>query len=336
MKYFNIREEELKNKIAQDFFDKFVVKGNIKNIMSILLTLIIYGSSIFAEELPRIKPRIDEKPNIFTKSEQEFSAKVLAQAKGLRLDGGRDFFFNCRDGSCMDKERMKEEFEKGYYNNEYYKDECLNKSFEECYNNICRNCDVADKILNPFTDDYPSCSWYCSGGGIYKLTASSNIEDYIPESIHDFNLFTAWIPENKGGKLERFLDRNKMRYIYRGGAIGEKINIHARAERNQNGECHSPHSRITNIIIWNGYLKNIELWRKYSRVKELKLIINGEPTAILELENITNAQSFNIDAVRATCEQELVITLEIMDIFKGDKYDDVAISEINFSGLDVH
>jgi hypothetical protein len=44
------------------------------------------------------------------------------------------------------------------------------------------------------------CSWYC-GGGPYKITSSSYLKDegkitYLPDNIHDFDLFTAWVPDN--------------------------------------------------------------------------------------------------------------------------------------------
>ncbi|MCK9481592.1 MAG: hypothetical protein M0R38_07525 [Bacteroidia bacterium] len=157
------------------------------------------------------------------------------------------------------------------------------------------------------------CSWYC-GGGPYKITSSSYLKDegkitYLPDNIHDFDLFTAWIPDNSNG------------------SIGNKINFHFKP--------YAP--RVNEIIIWNGYIKNTDLWKANSRVAKFKMIVNGKPTAILELKDINNTQSFKINPIQSTdSTKDLILTLEILEIYKGTKYDDVAVSEINFDGLDVH
>lgn len=157
------------------------------------------------------------------------------------------------------------------------------------------------------------CSWYC-GGGPYKITSSSYLKDegkitYLPDNIHDFDLFTAWVPDNSNG------------------SIGKKINFHFKP--------FAP--RVNEIITWNGYIKNTDLWKANSRVAKFKMIVNGKPTAILELKDVNNTQSFKINPIQSTdSTKDLVLTLEIIEVYKGTKYDDVAISEINFDGLDVH
>lgn len=157
------------------------------------------------------------------------------------------------------------------------------------------------------------CSWYC-GGGPDKITSSSYLRDegkitYLPDNIHDFDLFTAWVPDNSKG------------------SIGKKINFHFKP--------FAP--RVNEIIIWNGYIKNIDLWKANSRVAKFKMIVNGKPTAILELKDVNNTQSFKINPIQSTdSTKDLILTLEILEVYKGTKYDDVAVSEINFDGLDVH
>ena len=169
--------------------------------------------------------------------------------------------------------------------------------------------DSLETMGGPMTEGM-GCSWYC-GGGPYKVTASSYLNqsgniNYLPENAHDFDLLTAWVPN---------------------GNIGKKINFHFKP--------FAP--RVNEIMIWNGYIKNIDLWKANARVARFKLLINGEPKAILELVDSTNMQTFAIDPIQsADSTQDLIITLEILEIYKGTKYNDVAISEINFDGLDVH
>lgn len=157
------------------------------------------------------------------------------------------------------------------------------------------------------------CSWYC-GGIMKEVTSNSYLKgagnvNYNPENLHDFNLLTAWVPDTSGG------------------AIGKKIGFHF--------EALSP--RISEIMIYNGYIKNYDLFKANSRVKKFRLYINYKPYAILELADTTAQQSFSIPPTRSTIKgKDLVLTFEIMEVYKGDKYTDVAVSEINFSGLDVH
>lgn len=156
----------------------------------------------------------------------------------------------------------------------------------------------------------PGCSWYC-GGGPYKITASSVLNQskkYEADNIHDFNILTPWVPETKSG-------------------IGATINFYFKAK--------SP--RITDIIIYNGYIKTQKLWEQNARVKKLKLKINNKPVAILDLVDTTAPQFFKINPTSSNIEgQDLILTFEILEVYKGSVYEDVVISEINFDGIDVH
>jgi hypothetical protein len=178
----------------------------------------------------------------------------------------------------------------------------------------------ADKALidsmemgyGPATDG-PGCSWYC-GGLMYKVTADESLKDqgnisYKADNIHDFDLFTAWVPDTANG------------------VIGKKVNFHFKPL--------SP--RVNKINIYNGYIKNYDLFKANARVKTFRLYINNVPYVILQLSDTTACQAFKIEPVRSTIKnRDLVLTFEILEIYKGDKYTEVAVSEINFDGLDVH
>lgn len=155
------------------------------------------------------------------------------------------------------------------------------------------------------------CSWYCGDGGPIKITASSRLanqgsNNYNEENLHDFEANTSWVEGVKGY------------------GIGEWVEYTFRAKN----------PRITEILIVNGYGKSQSAWKNNSRVKKLKLYIKGKPVAILNLEDTRCVQSFEIAPV--TDDKEWTMKFEIMDVYKGDKWEDTAISEIYFSGLDVH
>ena len=153
------------------------------------------------------------------------------------------------------------------------------------------------------------CSWYC-GGGPYKITASSQLgSNYKASNIHDFSFKCAWVEGIKGGGIGEYIE-----YVFKN---------------------ESP--RINEIDIFNGYLKNDSSWKNNSRVKKLKLIINGKPYAILNLRDSKSLQTFKMPLLgRRKDKEDLILRFEIVEVYPGDKYEDTALTEIFFDGIDVH
>jgi len=103
--------------------------------------------------------------------------------------------------------------------------------------------------------------------------------------------------------------------------------------------------RINEIIVVNGYVKNKTAWENNSRVKKLKVYIDDKPYAILNLKDIIGSQSYKVEPIGNSdrkdwnvlkTKPDWTLKFEILDVYKGLKYDDVVISEIYFDGLDVH
>lgn len=165
------------------------------------------------------------------------------------------------------------------------------------------------------------CSWYC-GGGQDTLSASSALKSfkeitYSAKNIHDLSYKTAWIEGVPGP------------------GIGEYVTFHIPPQN----------PRITEIIIVNGYVKSDEAWRENSRVKKLKMYLDNKPYAILHLKDTKKEQHFKFEPLgysdRGDWEQLQTkawwtIRFEIQEVYKGEKYDDTAITEIYFDGIDVH
>ncbi len=165
------------------------------------------------------------------------------------------------------------------------------------------------------------CSWYC-GGGPKEISASSYLKseganNYEPQNAHDLSYKYAWAEGVDGYGVGEYL-----KYTFDGT---------------------SP--RINEIIIVNGYVKSKTAWENNSRVKKLKVYIDDEPYVILNLKDTLSSQSFEVEPIghneRADWEAlkekpDWTIKFEILEVYKGLKYDDVVISEIYFDGLDVH
>lgn len=189
------------------------------------------------------------------------------------------------------------------------------KTLEYCNENF-------DGVENYYDILGPGCSWYC-GGGLGTQTASSELKsqgqnNYSATNAHDLNYKTAWIEGVSGYGIGEYL-------IY-------------------NFPPENP--RITKIIIVNGYVKSDKAWKENSRVKQIKLYIDDKPFAILNLKDTKNEQIFTLDNPIGQGERmdmkklktlpSWTMKFEIMDIYKGDRYDDTAITEIYFDGIDVH
>jgi len=117
------------------------------------------------------------------------------------------------------------------------------------------------------------CSWYC--GGTYKnvivssVLKAQNDLTYNEESISDLNSKTAWVEGVEGY------------------GIGEFVSY----------EFPPLNPRITKIIIANGYIKDKKTWQNNSRVKQLKMYVDGKFYAILNLKDVYAEQTFEVSPI---------------------------------------
>lgn len=165
------------------------------------------------------------------------------------------------------------------------------------------------------------CSWYC-GEGPKKVTASSYLKaqgtsTYEAKNAHDFNYKNAWVEGVAGYGIGEFLE-------YTFGATAP---------------------RVTDIIIANGFVKSEAAWANNARVKRLKMYVNNKPYAILNLKDERALQTFKVEPLGNANREDFealkrkpdwTLKFEIMEVYKGLKYDDVVIAELFFDGLDVH
>lgn len=86
------------------------------------------------------------------------------------------------------------------------------------------------------------------------------------------------------------------------------------------------YNTLDNIYIINGYAKNDELWKANSRVKKMKLTIDNKEEYILELEDTNQLQVFDVHYKNDGISKPIVAEFEILEVYKGDKYEDTAMS----------
>ncbi|BDC99576.1 NADase-type glycan-binding domain-containing protein [Persicobacter psychrovividus] len=193
------------------------------------------------------------------------------------------------------------------------------ENFSEAEQYVVRNYEEA---RDGYWDVLAGCSWYCGAQGPKKITGSSFLKsqseiNYEPSNAHDLNYKNAWVEGVDGYGVGEYLE-----YTF---------------------DATSP--RINKIIVVNGYVKSEMAWENNSRVKKLKVYLDDEPYAILNLQDVRGEQTFAVDPIGNSGREDWgalekkpdwKLKFEIMEVYKGLKYDDVAISEIYFDGLDVH
>lgn len=156
-------------------------------------------------------------------------------------------------------------------------------------------------------------SWYdmASVAAIYASSSlnSQGSNSYRAANIHDFNHETAWVEGVSGH------------------GIGEYVVY----------EFEMSNPRVTTVYVFNGYVKSAKAWRANSRVKKLKVYYNDSPIAILELQDSRTIQAFDIGVVgRTGSGPRWSLKFEILEVYPGSQYQDTAISELMFSGIDVY
>tara|TARA_Y100000385_G_scaffold146337_1_gene151960 strand:- start:335 stop:1429 length:1095 start_codon:yes stop_codon:yes gene_type:complete len=96
----------------------------------------------------------------------------------------------------------------------------------------------------------------------------------------------------------------------------------------------------TNIYIYNGYQQSVSSWKNNSRVKKLRVYVDNRPICYVELKDIMGGQYFNLSIESGETMgkfgdwefQAPWVKFEIVEVYKGDKWNDVAISEIHTRG----
>ena len=180
---------------------------------------------------------------------------------------------------------------------------------------------------NEFPHDWsvlgPGCSWYC--GAQYKTKVSSCLSTqgnniYSEESVSDDDVRTAWVEGVKGYGIGEFVE-----FTF---------------------DYNAP--RATSVTISNGYNKNATTWKNNSRVKALNIYEDDKLLMTVNLADTRNLQSFELPhpipnrkgesgmSQRDKNKPSVRLRMMINEVYKGDKYDDTAISEITFDGMDVH
>ena len=160
------------------------------------------------------------------------------------------------------------------------------------------------------------CSVYCAIENEFSVKSSSHLKSqgnntYTASNLNDYNLQTAWIEGVEGTGSGEWIE-----YIFK--------------EQNFANST----IKISGIYLYNGYRKNQNSWNENSRIKKLKISINGEDLLIAKLHNSVNQQSLEFKEIELRNIKNIRFT--IMETYKGNRYSDTSISELKLVGIHHH
>ena len=204
---------------------------------------------------------------------------------------------------------------------------------------------------------------------LYKATSTLNAEgyNYSSNNLNSLNFETAWVEGVKGhgigekitlrmqeygwvdpcdfgfiGSFEEgyrvmteeefnksdsslFYEKDEDRYL----TYQEYLNNTKELIRNDTDNGY--YNTLTGFYIVNGYAKNEEVFKANSRVKKLKLTLDGKEEYIIELEDTMNPQLIDIVYKQEPSFEvfnPIEATFEILEVYPGDKYEDTCITSL--------
>lgn len=156
------------------------------------------------------------------------------------------------------------------------------------------------------------------------LTRRADTENYPIKNIQDYNLNTAWVARKGSSTSNPFIE---FTFTF------PKNTAYAGAYQFR-GICN----------VFNGYCKSLNIWKQNARVKRFKVYINNNAICYVEMADTWHFQSFDISAYFKNQREGInpkssfeirngdKIRFEITEIYPGQKFQDVAISEFLCEG----
>ena len=87
---------------------------------------------------------------------------------------------------------------------------------------------------------------------------------------------------------------------------------------------------IPHMLIMNGNNESEEEYKNNSRAKKIKVTINKEKEYIIDLKDTNRVQLFSLFYKQENIEKPVNIEVEVLDTYKGEKNEDIFISDIQF------
>lgn len=89
---------------------------------------------------------------------------------------------------------------------------------------------------------------------------------------------------------------------------------------------------LFNISLFNGWRKDYQTWKDYSRIKKVSLTINDKPYAEITLEDTYKMQFIDLEKMKMDKTRRYRFRFRIMETYPGKKFEQVGLSDVQFIG----
>lgn len=179
-------------------------------------------------------------------------------------------------------------------------------------------------VNKTFDNQANRCCFQTDSGTKYVAYSSSMKKNYGSDNIIDKNVGTAWAEG-----VYYFYDELDIEEYEDG--IGEWVKIYKLAQANiefsqyETTIGYLKPIHFSGIRIINGYAKSEETYKANNRVKKVEVILTDGTSYIFDLkDNILDFQTLDFGKEVETRD----VTIKILDIYEGNKYNDTCISEV--------
>lgn len=160
---------------------------------------------------------------------------------------------------------------------------------------------------------FGSCSWYCGAPAI-EVSASSFLTErddlsHPAANAHDQSMSHVW---SEGVE---------------GNGIGEGLSFTFKTTEKDTTDL-----GVTSCAIAGGHQGSAGLFKQNARPKLIELHYDGEPRALLHLEDTMGLQQFEIPKLGLERPSRHMITLKILEVYPGTRFEDTCIAEVYFQG----
>jgi len=179
-------------------------------------------------------------------------------------------------------------------------------------------------------EQYRACTPLDTSDKFRVYSSSIKDCDYFPEKVIDGDIRTAWVEaEEEYNDKEETPDSGKGPYP--GEGLGEWVKIANTTAVNfesvfvgKSFDYLKP-MKLSGIRLINGYAKSKEIYAANNRVKKAEVILHDGTSFVFDLKD--NTMGFQtLDFCREVTTKS--ITIKILDVYKGNKYNDTCISEV--------
>ena len=167
---------------------------------------------------------------------------------------------------------------------------------------------VSAKVAEPVLSELMGgCSMKCAFSWSAEAMTAKGLQP--AKALNDERAETAWIADGPGG------------------GIGAKLRLAfpKKIPAEMDGEV-----PFYGLDLINGHWKTEELWRQYARVKKARLLYNGRPLCDVTFADSRRWQRVTFPDIMVRSGDAM--TLEILEIYPGEKGAGAAISEIVLQG----